>query len=196
MENSILKRREPYTFMLWLGIFGMGFLFFILTMMYLISKTSSMYWIDFKFPKIFWLSTLLILGSSYTIHQANLSMKEDKYNLYKLFLGITLVLGFLFIVSQLIGWMYLAESGILLSGSPSGAFLYVISGLHILHLFAGLFLLGVVLIEALRNRKYIDDFVYSVNPPNQLRIRLISIYWHFVDVLWIYLFLFFLFNHS
>jgi cytochrome c oxidase subunit 3 len=81
-----------------------------------------------------------------------------------------------------------------MSSSVSAAFVYVISGVHLAHILGGILLLIIVFVEALRNFKYVDSFVYSVNPPNQLKLTLVSIYWHFVDVLWVILFLFLLYH--
>ena len=77
-----------------------------------------------------------------------------------------------------------------------GGFVYIISGVHLLHILVGLVFLTIMLVEAMRRRPYVDSFVYSVNPPNKLKIRLITLYWHFVDLLWIGLFIFLLVHHG
>jgi cytochrome c oxidase subunit 3 len=82
-----------------------------------------------------------------------------------------------------------------LHNNTAGAFLYVITGVHLLHILGGLFLLVITLVNAVRRTTYVDAFVYSVNPPNQLKLKLVTVYWHFVDALWVYLFLFFLYHH-
>lgn len=189
-EKSILRRREPYNFMLGLGIFGMSLMFFILTMLYL-QRQARPDWVHFEMPSAFWVSTALILASSFTLHAANLSLRQEAFAFYRLWISLTLGLGLAFIGMQLWGWALLQAQGITLQKSISGAFLFVISGLHIAHLLGGIWFLAVAWVEAFRYRKYVDSFIYSVNPPNQLRIRLITKYWHFVDALWLYLFCFF-----
>ena len=78
----------------------------------------------------------------------------------------------------------------------AGAFLYTLSGLHILHILGGIIYLGVTFSHALKRVTYVDSFVYSVNPPTQLKLQMVSIYWHFIDILWIYLFVFLLYHHG
>jgi cytochrome c oxidase subunit 3 len=81
-----------------------------------------------------------------------------------------------------------------LSGNSS-AFIFLISGLHLAHIFFGVVVMLVVLVDALKNYRYIDAFVSSLNPAKKTRLQLLVIYWHFVDVLWLLLFLLFLFVH-
>jgi cytochrome c oxidase subunit 3 len=109
---------------------------------------------------------------------------------------MTLTLGFTFITMQCMGWSQLIEAGITLSRSPAGSFVYLLSGLHMLHILGGLIFLVVIFIESLRRTSYVDSFVYSVNPPNQLKIKLATMYWHFVDILWLCIFLFLWCQHS
>ncbi len=194
-DKSIFRRREPFAFMLWLGIFGISLMFFILTILYLIRKGSPN-WEDFRIPTVFWVSTGVILLSSYTLHLANRAFSLEKFLLYRVSVGLTLFLGSVFVLLQVLGWQHLHQMGIFLDGSPSGAFLYIISGLHALHIIGGLVFLGMAFIEAIRYPSYVDSFISSVNPPKQLRLKLVTRYWHFVDILWIYLFLFFLYQHS
>ncbi len=194
-DIRFLRRREPFKFMLWLGIFGMSLMFFILTFIYS-TRRDDADWVNFPLPTVFSLSTVLIVLSSITLHFANNAIEQERFMRYRFLLGSTFGLGAGFILLQFAGWLGLQQAGVFLKGNPSGSFLYLISGLHITHLVGGMLFLGYALIEALRYRQYVDSFIYSVNPPNQLRLKLITRYWHFVDVLWIYLFCFFLFQHS
>ena len=194
-QNPLTKRREPFQFMLGLGIFGSVVFFSLLTVVY-ISRRSAANWVSFQLPIVFWYSTLVILLSSFTLHLANQAFKQERFFTYRIQMGTTLTLGVAFITMQLTGWGQLFSQGITLTKSVAGAFVYVLSGLHILHILGGLVFLVVIFAEALRRISYVDSFVYSVNPPNQLRIRLVTTYWHFVDVLWLFLFLFLLYHHS
>ncbi len=194
-DIRFLRRREPFKFMLWLGIFGMALMFFILTFIYS-TRRDDADWVNFPLPLAFWYSTIAIVLSSLTLHFANSAIEEEKFLRYRWLISSTFTLGLVFGLLQWQGWADLQRVGIFLNGSPSGAFLYLISGLHLAHLLGGMLFLGYALIEALRYRQYLDSFIYSVNPPNQLRLKLITRYWHFVDILWIYLFCFFLFQHT
>ena len=193
-EKSIFRRREPFEFMLWVGIFGISLMFLSFTVIYLFRSGEGAQ--AFRIPKVFWYSSAAIVLSSWTIEKAVLSMKNEAFKQYRLYLLSTLILGGLFVILQFWGWSNMLQQGVSLQNNFTGAFIYLISGLHILHLAGGILCLLLVFIDSLRYFSYVDSFVYSVNPPNQLKFRLIVIYWHFVDALWIYLFLFFLYQQS
>jgi cytochrome c oxidase subunit 3 len=145
---------------------------------------------------IFWASTVAILVSSFTLHEANRAFSEERFVQYRRLMGATLLLGGVFMVTQLIGGYQLHERGDTLQNSVSSGFIYLLSGLHLLHLLGGVIFLAKLFIEGLKHLSYVDAFVYSVNPPNLLKVKLVALYWHFVDVLWIVLFLFLLLNAS
>ena len=191
----MIKRREPFQFMLWLGIAGSVMAFTILLTIYLIRQTRSD-WKVAPLPTYFLISTAVIVLSSITLHLANNAFKKDAYGQYRLMMGSTIALGFIFVILQFLGWKQLIESGMSMANNISSAFIYLLSGLHILHIVGGIFILTWAFVESLKNLSYVDSFVYSVNPPNQLKIKLITIYWHFVDVLWLYLFAFLLYHHG
>ncbi|GAB3749989.1 cytochrome c oxidase subunit 3 [Spirosoma pomorum] len=195
MSNFMTKRREPFRFMVWLGIASSIMLFTILLVAYVIRRTGPG-WTDAKLPNVFLLSTVVIVLSSYTLNNASKAFRHERFNSYRMGMASTLLLGVLFIVLQAWGWHQMAQAGVKLYGNPAGGFVYIISGIHLLHILLGLIFLCVVLAEALRRRPYIDSFVYSVNPPNQLKLRLITLYWHFVDILWLALFVFLLAHHG
>ncbi|GAA4446474.1 hypothetical protein GCM10023189_01630 [Nibrella saemangeumensis] len=195
MSNFFTKRREPFRFMVWLGIAGSLLIFTVLLAAYIVRRAGPG-WSDVPLPNVFLISTFAILLSSFTLHNANQAFRQERFASYRTNMSTTLALGTLFILLQAWGWRQLFVSGVLLEGNPSGSFIYLISGLHLLHILIGLIFLVIALVEALRRRPYIDSFVYSVNPPNQLRLKLITLYWHFVDVLWIGLFLFLLVHHG
>lgn len=195
MSNFMTKRREPFRFMVWLGIVSSVTVFTMLLVAYIIRRTGSG-WADIKLPSVFLISTVVILLSSLTLNNAVQAFRHERFSSYRTNLGTTLALGMLFILLQGWGWRQMIRAGVMLEGNPAGGFIYVISGIHLLHILIGLVFLVIMLIEALRRRPYIDSFVYSVNPPNRLKIRLITLYWHFVDILWIGLFIFLTAHHG
>ncbi|MBD2699623.1 heme-copper oxidase subunit III [Spirosoma sp. BT702] len=195
MSNFITKRREPFRFMVWLGIASSVMLFTMLLVAYVIRRAGSG-WADIKLPNVFLASTFVILLSSFTLHTAHQAFRHERFGSYRTNMVTTFVLGTLFILLQGWGWYQMIQAGIGLEGNPAGGFVYIISGIHLLHILIGLIFLAIVLAEALRRRPYIDSFVYSVNPPNRLKIKMIVLYWHFVDVLWIGLFAFLVVHHG
>jgi cytochrome c oxidase subunit III len=193
--SQLFRRREPFRFMLWLGIGSSVFLFTILLATYIIRSTGPD-WTNVRLPNVFLISTVVILLSSLTLRNATQAFRTERFAVYRTNMGMTLTLGTLFILLQAWGWRQMMLQGIGLSTTPAGSFVYILSGLHLLHILIGLIFLLIALAEAMRRRHYIDSFVYSVNPPNQLKLKLIALYWHFVDVLWVVLFLFLLLHHG
>lgn len=195
MLRRLTKRREPLAFMLYLGIVGSSLLFFFIVLVF-ITKEFSNQQINLKIPGVFWASTWIILTSSSTLHWANKSFKEERFRSYRLNISLTLMCGIGFMVLQAIGWRQMILSGITMSNNTGGMFIYILSGLHLIHALGGIVALGVANRDAFKRMEYVESYVYSVNPPNQLKLRLISIYWHFIDALWIILFLFLVYHAS
>ncbi|GAB3321578.1 cytochrome c oxidase subunit 3 [Larkinella ripae] len=194
-KNFMLRRREPKRFMLWLCMLGSLFLFTVLLVTYVVRKIGHD-WRSIPMPTVFLASTGVIIASSLSLHIANGAFRHERFTQYRLYLGTTVFLGTLFTVLQVLGWRELMLKGVYLQTNPSGSFLFLLSGLHLLHILLGLVLLGIAFAEAMRRIPYVEAFVYSVNPPNRLKIDLITLYWHFVDVLWLYVFLFLLYQQG
>jgi cytochrome c oxidase subunit 3 len=169
--------------LLWIGIVSIIMLFAGLTSAYVV-RADNGNWLVFQLPPIAIVSTAVIITSSLTMFIAQLSIKKDKKGLASLFLFITFILGLVFTYTQYAGWKELTAEGIYFLGkysNASGSFLYLIAVMHLLHLFGGLIALLITLTKSLQKRYDSQDY---------LGIELAAIYWHFLDVLWIYLFLF------
>ena len=178
------KRIHPYKFALWVAMASILMMFAGFTSAYIVKRADSN-WLEFKLPPIFWVSTAVILLSSLTIHLAGKSFKARQMNQYKVLMNVTVVLGILFTVLQWFGFQYLQNHGVKLIGNnsnPAGSFLGVITGVHILHVLGGVVVLLVIFFRAY-NRRTIN---YSSLP-----LEVVTTYWHFVDAIWIYLFIFF-----
>jgi cytochrome c oxidase subunit 3 len=141
-------------------------------------------WTTVVVPKIFYYSTAVMLISSLTMQVALKSFKERNMKQYRTLLTITAVLGIAFIGMQVIGFKNLFESGVKLEGGSGAAqFLYIIFGLHALHVLGGAVALLIMFFKA---------FSAKIRSYNTVPVEVVSTYWHFVDLLWIYLFVFFL----
>lgn len=173
---------RPIKFVLWLIIVSVVMLFGGLTSAYIVRQGEGN-WLIFELPRIFWLSTALIVLSSVSMHWAYLSAKKFELGKQKIGLWITFILGSGFLVGQYIAWLNLIRNKIFLVGNPSSSFLYVISGLHALHIIAGLIFVLMALVGVYRGLN---------QTRNVLRMEMCSIFWHFLDILWIYLFVFLL----
>ena len=117
--------------------------------------------------------------------------EENSAKLYRS-LQMTFGLGILFMGFQVLGWIELTDKGINFTGLPSGSFLYVLSGIHVIHLF-GAMVFAVILLRELRKieQDAIRKLVWTKNPFEKLRIRLFTVYWQFMDAIWLVLFLLF-----
>ena len=150
-------------------------------------------------PRYFSLSTIVLLGSSYTIGQAPRLYAQDDLASLGRCLGATLLLGCIFAGLQVLGWRELTAQGVPFRGdmsSSSGQFIYLISALHVAHLLGGmLFLLAVLLRVLHADRDAVRSLVFIRNPYHRRHLRLLGTYWHFIDVLWVFLFAVFLFMY-
>jgi cytochrome c oxidase subunit 3 len=176
------NRIHPHKFTLWVAIGSIIMMFAGLTSAYIV-KRDQPNWISFDMPRIFWYSTVIILISSVTIHLAVRNFKGREMRRYRLLIFITMLLGLAFVGCQLGGFGQLWNKGIDFRGSGAGQFLYVIAGLHAVHVLGGVIVLVVQWIKS--QRKKIRS--YASTP-----VEIAATYWHFVDLLWVYLFVFFL----
>lgn len=183
--NAELKaaRNKAAKPLLWVGIVSIIMLFAGLTSAYVV-RADNGNWLIFNLPNVFFVSTAVIITSSITMFLALQMAKKDNNKGIVLGLLATFILGLVFTYTQFQGWKELTANGVVFAGkyaNASGSFLYVLTGLHLAHLFGGLISLFITLINSLK-RKY--------SATNTLGLELCSIYWHFLDILWVYLFLF------
>ena len=165
-----------------IGIGSIVMLFAGLTSGYIVRQAEGN-WKFFELPSVFYVSSIIILISSFTMQMAIRAVKKDDLSQVKTFLLITLGLGLAFVFSQFLGWNELVKNDVYFADklTPSGSFFYVITGLHLAHLAFGLLGLIITGSKSIRER-------YSSQ--NYLGISLCAIYWHFLGGLWIYLFVF------
>jgi cytochrome c oxidase subunit 3 len=164
-----------------------------LTSAYIVRKGAGE-WVNYKLPDIFWISTLVIILSSISIQKSYYDYKKENYKSHRSMLLVSLVLGFVFIVLQYLGWSKLASFGIRLQSNPSGAFFYVISGLHALHVIGGIVILLIFWVRSLMRTEPVKILLEEVNPERMVGHKLLVTYWHFIGILWIYLFSFLMIN--
>ena len=178
------KKIHPQKFMLWVAMASIVMMFAGLTSAYMVRKPQGN-WTHFTIPSIFWVSTVVIVASSATMALGVRAFKKRIMPRFKLLVTATLLLGVMFGVLQFIGFRELYEVNIRVDGNPSGSFLFIIWGLHVVHIAGGIIALLIVFFRAFRTR---------VKVYNATGLEIIATYWHFVDALWIYLFVFFLAN--
>lgn len=178
---------EPskYKLAMWLGITSVLMLFVALTSAYILRQvdrntgTIAKDWVPLQIPSAMWVTTAVILLSSVSIEVARRKLKTNQFLQFKNWILITTVLGVVFLIGQLIAWRQLAAQGIYLSSNPHSSFFYLLTGLHGLHLLGGVMALSYVTYAAVRLR---------ISIKKRHAVEVTSLYWHFMDGLWIYLF--------
>ncbi len=169
---------------LWIGIATIIMMFGSFTSAYIVRRAAGN-WYEFKLPDIFFLNTLVILASSATLHWSYRCFKNGLEKRYKALLLATLALGLTFVALQYQGWNALNAMGATFTINPSSSFVFVISGLHAVHVLGGI----AALVVALAHAYYLP---FKPTPRRKLRFELVVQYWHFVDLLWVYLVIFFM----
>jgi cytochrome c oxidase subunit 3 len=193
------KRIHPQKFMMWIAIASITMAFAGLTSGYMVREAQGN-WRYYALPSIFWYSTIPIVISSLTIMLSIKAYKKSELSKSRGLLAITLLLGVIFGLMQMEGFYQLYHqmqhiringqvlnemSTVRLNGNPSESFLFIIAGLHLVHLAGGIIALFIV---------FFTSFRKTQKPRNSVPMEITATYWHFVDVLWLYLFVFFLVN--
>lgn len=173
---------SPKKFGMWIFLVTVVMLFAGLTSAYIVRRADGN-WTNFELPSILWFTTVVILLSSVTMQWAFIAAKKDDTKTVRLMSVLTSILGLVFLIGQVLGAIQLGKEGVRLSGNPSGSFVYILAGVHAVHLVSAFILVLFVLVNSFRfknSRKYL------------LQIELCTTYWHFLGVLWLYLFVFLL----
>lgn len=190
-DVSILEEPEetlsmnPKKFILWLFIVSIIMLFAAMTSAYLVRRAEGN-WLEYTVPAVFSYSSVVLVISSLTMQWAYMAAKKDNFTSLKIAITITFALGMVFLYMQFQGWVQLVDQNVFFVGNPAGSFMYIFTGLHGFHLISGLFVLVFALIAAFR-------FKIHAKSLNQLEIA--TAYWHFLDILWLYLFFFLIYFH-
>ena len=176
------NRIHPHKFTMWVAIGSMLMLFAGLTSAYIV-KSSQDNWVGMETPNQFWYSTAVIILSSITMQMAVRAFKQREMAKYRKLILLTTVLGISFIVLQCLGFRWMWDHNIRFTGAGAAQFLYVIAGLHALHVIGGIVALVIIVVRA---------FFGKIKNYNSVPVDIMKTYWHFVDLLWLYLLVFFI----
>ncbi|WP_405610042.1 heme-copper oxidase subunit III [Polaribacter sp. Asnod1-A03] len=185
-EELLVAKRKSAKPMLWVSMISMTMFFAGLTSAYVISMKRDD-WVSFDLPQAFFISTFLIVASSITLFLSQKFLRDNKRQLSLLLTVVTFLLGIGFVWQQYVGFNQLKSIGLFFTGpesTVSTSFIIGITFMHVLHVLAGVIVLLVVIY---------NHFKYKYKSDNMLGFELGAIFWHFVDILWIYLFFFFYF---
>jgi cytochrome c oxidase subunit 3 len=169
---------------MWVAIGSIVMMFAGMTSAYIVKKNQGN-WLAIELPVLFWYSTAVIVASSISMIIASKALQAGKLDSYKAFITLTAILGVVFISLQWMGFKDLELRGVALIGAQSNSassFLFVITGLHMLHVLGGVIALLVV---------FFRSFWTKSDQNSIVSVQIVATYWHFVDILWIYLFIFY-----
>jgi len=168
---------------MWVALASISMLFTALSSAYIVRAGSSNDWVSIAMPRVLLLSTALILVSSITLEASRRNLKSAAFSGYGRWLLITMLLGLGFLASQLLAWTQLARQGVYLVSNPHSSFFYLLTAVHAVHLIGGLLALIFLWVRSRFTKEL------KVTPRGQAVADAVTIYWHFMDGLWIYLFL-------
>lgn len=184
VDEHKARTARSYKLILLFAMVSMTMMFAGLTSAFVVSKSRVDWLKDFELPTAFYISTLAIIGCSVTFHLAKKAIQKDNQSLTTTMLLATLALGVLFVVLQFVGFGQIVDSGYYFTGAESSittTFLYIVTLMHLLHLAGGLISLLIIIY---------NHFKQKYNSSQTLGIELGAMYWHFLDFLWVYLFVF------
>jgi cytochrome c oxidase subunit 3 len=184
VDEHKARTARSYKLILLFAMVSMTMMFAGLTSAYVVSQSRADWLKNFELPSAFYFSTIAILGCSVTFHLAKKAIQKDEQSKTTIFLLSTLALGITFIVLQFAGFGQIVANGYYFTGSASSittTFLYIVVIVHLLHLAGGMISLLLIIY---------NHFKQKYNSTQTLGIELGAMYWHFLDFLWVYLFLF------
>jgi cytochrome c oxidase subunit 3 len=175
---------EKYRIGMWVALASVLMLFVALTSAYIVRGVPALNggqddWIAIDMPAVLWLNTVVLLASSVSIELSRRALKRSEYARFKAWIGLTTLLGIAFLGGQVLAWRQLASQGVYINSHPHSSFFYLLTSLHGLHLLGGVIALVYVTVAALRMR---------IGFKRRTAVSVTAIYWHFMDGLWIYLF--------
>jgi len=176
---------HPHKFALWLFLGTIVMLFMAFTSAYIVRQAEGN-WLEFELPQSMGWNSLILVLSSVTMQWAYVSGKRDELGSVKKGLAITLVLGIAFLVGQYLSWAQMVDQNVYFVGNPAGSFMYVLTGMHGIHLISGVVFVAVVFVYSLK---------FQIHAKKMTMMSMCTTYWHFLDGLWLYLFIFLLLNH-
>lgn len=182
-RDDVIEPRK-YRIGMWVALGSILMLFAALTSALVVRQSPALNggvndWIPIGVPPVLWINTAVLLVSSATLELARRSLRTSRYERFRGWISATTILGILFLVGQVVAWQELAAQGIYVGSHPHSSFFYLLTSLHGLHLLGGVLALLYVTVAALRMR---------INVKKRLAVEVTSIYWHFMDGLWVYLF--------
>ncbi|WP_143959367.1 cytochrome c oxidase subunit 3 family protein [Litoribacter populi] len=181
---------HPYQTLVYLGMFGSGLIFFYLSIAFIFSFQQQFVLQSFKFPISFLASLGVMVGSGVAASKLlDLYIRDEFFKLKEMVLSM-LLLGLIFTLLQLLGWLELQSMGVRFRGVASESYLFVLTGIHAIHLLGALVFAFLLFGQLkLASKDPFKSMLFMVNPYEKMKIRLFVLYWYFMDLIWVILFL-------
>lgn len=181
-EGFSSPRRSPQVYVtgIWIALASILMFFMALTSSFIVRRGLGGDWVPFELPRLLWANTVLLLISSVTLERARRALLDGLRSVYQRWWSLTTALGLVFLLGQLIAWQQLRAAGVFLATNPAHSFFYLMTGTHGLHLAGGLVALAYVGARSRRLEPW---------PAERPAVAATSIYWHFLGLLWVFLFL-------
>lgn len=188
-----MEQQHPYIMMMYLGMMGICMAFTLLMLLFFNESLIKAVTHPIAFPYAFFISTIAIVSSSFFLEKARQQFYKDNFKKLRNNLFVVFGLGIVFLTLQIIGGYELHQNKIYLEGKTAGSFLYIISAFHMIHLMGGLIYSAVLLNQYIKKANDAVQILITVtNPYEKIKLQLLTIYWHFMDVLWVTIFVGFL----
>ena len=188
-----MEQQHPYVMMMYLGVMGIFMAFTLLMLLFFNESLIKSVTNPIQFPYAFFISTVAIVSSSFFLEKARQEFYKDNFKKLRNNLLTVFGLGIVFLSLQIIGGYELHQNKIYLEGKTAGSYLYIISAFHMIHLMGGL------IYTAYLTNQYTDTaddavqvLITVTNPYEKVKLQLLTIYWHFMDILWVGIFIGFL----
>jgi cytochrome c oxidase subunit 3 len=183
-----MAKLHPHQMILYGALIGICLVFLFLGIAFVVSSfhpNSRLVWV----PSAFVASTAVLVSSSFAIAKTVNAYRNGNLERLSQLLLLTLALGVGYCGLQLFGWAELYQSNIKLSGTPAGSFLYLISGVHLAHILGGMgFLAMAFMIVRRKMQDPVEQLIYETSPYEIIRLRMLNLYWHVMDFIWVILF--------
>lgn len=187
---------HPKKFVLWIAMAGMTMFFAALVSALIFKRGDFKAWEEFELPIVFLYSTITIILASILFQVSLIFYRKANFQLFRIVFFVAFIATIFFLLLQLQGWNALTDMGKPITGNISGQFIYMISYLHGFHIAVGLLVTLIFWSVAVWVRK--KDFFElagKINPERQLHLELLVSFWHYIDAVWVFLYVFFYFNY-
>ncbi|MFW5760611.1 MAG: cytochrome c oxidase subunit 3 [Cyclobacteriaceae bacterium] len=194
--SSTLNRIEkihPHKMILYLFILGSSIIFIFMLVAYFFNMPdNSLY--QFTFPKVFIISLIIMLLSSFSLSHMSYAVEKEQLTRLRNYMLIAFILGLSFAIFQYIGWQQLKNQDLFLAGKAAPTYLYLITGMHLVHFTSAMIMLSIYMIDVYRFEKDpVKILIFVTNPYEQTKLEILNTYWQYLNILWMILFFYFLY---